>query len=176
MRALFSLAATFAAVGCGPDVGMFEIQGAVYPGALDRGSILALWTLRTEPAQLYKWGDGSSVETVFVVSFDEPPPPGAIDADGIGVATLVQLPEHSTIPDGIVNNPDALRVTGASAEHAVIFKRADATGPAWAANFGLSYSCAKCVRSTNGGLDTFELTPCLDFSIYGVTAEPCHWY
>lgn len=174
MRALL---ATLAAVGCGPEAGMFEIQGAVYPDALDRGSILALWTLRTEPtAQLYKWGDGASVGTVFVLSFDEPPPRGAIDADGVAVATLIQIPDHSTISDGIVANPDALRIYGVTAEHAVIYKRADATGPAWAANFGLSYSCAKCVRSTNGGLDTFELAPCFDVTIYGLGPEPCNWY
>lgn len=166
-------------VGCTSPVELpaFEVNGAVYPGTASSGSVLALWAIPNDTgATLYKWGDGTSVGTQFQIAFYDEPPAGALDREGLGVALLVQLPGIATLPDGIVANPATLRESGVSADHAIIYKRGAAPGPAWSAGFGPRFSCARCVRDPNGDADGFELAPCLEFAIRHPLAEPCRWY
>lgn len=166
-----ALAGCFGGAG---DVTGFEVAGIVNGGAAMSGSLLALWTLPTaDGEQFYKLGDGTTYATRFDIILDDPP--DAALRDGVGVALLVQLPPISTVPDGIVANPNALRATGSSADHAIVYVRGAPAEPAWVTAFGPRFSCARCVRSASG-LARFELAPCIEVAIQQPAAEPCDWY
>lgn len=163
-----------ALAGCtDPPDQAFVVDGFVDVAVPPTGSVIGLWTI-PGAAAAYKLGDGIRVGARFTLGFETDPPAAALGADGIGVALAVMLPEFATVPDGPVE--DRLGVLGLSANTAVIYKRGDATGPAWAAAFPPRFSCAQCVRSPTGGLDTWELTPCAAVIIEGPADPTCQWY
>jgi len=176
MRALLIACATVACGACtDPPAQAFVVDGFVDVVTPPTGSVIGVWTIPSAAgASDYKLGDGIRVGTRFTLGFDLDPPPEALGADGVGVALAVMLPELTTVPDGPV--VARLGVLGISADTAIVYKRADATGPAWSAAFPPRFSCARCVRSTTGGLDTFELTPCAAVIIEGPADPTCNWY
>jgi hypothetical protein len=177
-RALAAAAAALAA-GCVSSGGAaFEVDGAATVLSPQRGTVVALWEIRTTPdtSYFYKYGEGLRDGPGFTLGWDADPPADAIGGDGIGVAFFALLPDATVVPDGMIYL-DELPIYGLSADHAVVYKTstATATGPAWGAPLLPRFSCVRCVRSQAGTGDSFELTPCANVTIGGPTGSLCDW-
>lgn len=175
--ALAALAACALATACNGTAGAgFEVDGSVIVSTAPRGPIVALWEVKsTTPSYFYKLGDGTRTGSQFALTFDADPPAEALDADGFGVATFALLPDTATaVPDGKVATAD-LSIQGISADTAVVFRRADATGPAWSTALPARFSCVRCLRAQGGAADSFELMPCGGVSIGAPGAPRCNW-
>ena len=152
----------------------FVVDGFVDVTMNPSASVIGLWELATDPPRYYKFGDGIRIDRRFTLGFDTEPPPGALNPDGIGVAYVIMLPEFTTVPDGLVDE-DSLGVLGISGDTAVVYKLADATGPAWSAPLAPRFSCVQCIRDANG-LDRFEQIACASVLVEGPGVPLCNWY
>lgn len=150
------------------------VDGFVFDVTTSRGSVVGLWQLAGSPAKYYKFGDGVRLNSGFTLGFDTEPPPDALN-DGLGVAYVAMLPELTTVPDGPVN-PGAIGILGISGSTGVVYKTAEATGPAWAASFGPRFSCAGCVRNQGVRNDDFTVIACASVSVEGPAAPTCAWF
>lgn len=167
--------AILALVACtDPPKQAFVVDGYVDFATHPRGSVIGLWEIPGSPPRYYKLGDGVTLNSVFTLGFDYDPPPEALGADGIGVAYVIMLPELTTVPDGPLN-PAALGELGVSSDTAVIYKQANAAGPAWSASFPTRFSCAQCIRNPNG-VDTYELIACAGVLVETVGSPLCNWF
>lgn len=157
------------ATGCTQSGGpAFEVTGGNLTVAAS-GSVLALWTV--PGSHTYKLGDGVAVDDLFTIGWEADPPPEALDPDGFGVATLVLLPPHATVPDG-ETDPSRLVVYGQTFETAVIYKTG-AGGPGWAADLPPRFSCGRCIRGIAS--DLYVLAPCANL-VLETDGTPCAWY
>jgi hypothetical protein len=163
----------FAACTSGdPPKQAFVVDGFVNVPTIQAGSVIGLWELAGSPVRHYKLGDGPTLGGEFTLGFPTEPPPAALNADGIGVAYVLLLPELTTIPEGPVTLA-SLPAQGISSNGAIIYKTTDATGPAWSRALPLRFSCVQCVRS--GALDTFVLQPCASILVERTT-DRCNWF
>jgi hypothetical protein len=168
------LALVVVLAGCGvdPTDEAFGFLGQV-EDLEQSASTIGLWIVsEPPPVHTYKLGDGSAVVNQFDISFDTEPPEPALNAGGFGVAQIGLLPGLATVPDGSVDVGN-LRLIGLTTNHAVVFKRPGATGPAWVAAFPDGFSCGRCVR---GPIDELEPTPCALVVAERVIVDPCVWY
>lgn len=155
-----------------PSAQAFVVDGFVNVPTVSAGSVIGLWERAGAPATFYKLGDGPTLDNEFTLGFPTDPPPGALNADGIGVAYVLLLPELTTLPDGPVTLA-SLPAQGISTNGAIIYKTPDATGPAWSRDLPLRFSCVQCVRAS--GLDTFALQPCASILVERTT-DRCQWF
>ena len=141
-----------------------------------RGSVIGVWELPGTPVRHFKFGDGPTLGKAFTLGFDTEPPPGAINADGIGVAYVVMLPELTTLPDGPVTL-SSLPSLGISTDGAILNKTSDEKVPAWSQDLPLRFSCAQCVRASAPGttIDTFVLQPCAAILVQP-SMDRCNWF
>ena len=165
-------------VACGnPPKEAFVVNGHVNNPSDPHASVIGLWQIPgpSRSVTYYKLGDGVRLNTEFTLGFDHAPPPEPLGADGIGVAVVAMLPELTTVPDGPVS-PTTIGILGISGETAVVYKSANATGPAWSSEFALRFSCAQCVRNQGTRLDDFTLTPCAYVVVEGPAVPTCAWF
>ncbi len=175
MRPAVLAACALAAACSEPGGAVFGVDGFADVALPQRGAVVALWEVKTaSPPYFYKYGDGIRVGSQFSLGWDADPPPDAIDADGIGVAIFVLLPEFTTVPDGKTRLSE-LPVQGVSSDTGVVYKLATATGPAWSEALPPRFSCVRCVRSQTGELDGFELLPCAGVILEGPASPRCDW-
>lgn len=153
----------------------FVVDGYVDVATNPNASVIGVWEIPGSPPRYYKQGDGVRLNAQFTLGFDTDPPPEALGPDGIGVAFVVMLPELTTIPDGPVSSLSSLPALGISSDTAIIYKTADATGPAWTTSLPLRFSCGACKRGANG-VDTYEITPCASVLIEGPASPLCNWF
>ncbi|MBA3502071.1 MAG: hypothetical protein H0T65_17035, partial [Deltaproteobacteria bacterium] len=95
----------------------FVVDGFVDEVTSSGGSVIGVWEIAGTPPKYYKLGDGVRLNAQFTLGFDTDPPPAALNADGVGVAYAVMLPELTTVPDGPVNL-QAIGVLGISSDTA----------------------------------------------------------
>jgi hypothetical protein len=157
--------------GCGGSEGVFEAQGKVSAASgkalPDSADLSVLWNVSSgSPDYLYSYGGGSATTDGFDVSFDADPPAEALNSYGVGVGIVVAMPSGQGVAAGKVSDAtmDTLDKTavGATGQHAIIFKKAGATEPAWISAFPDGYSCAKGVPATNDGFDTYAPADCAE--------------
>ena len=162
--------------GCNASSGVgFEVDGGVIVTAAPRGTVVALWDVRsTNPAYFYKYGEGTRDGSKFTLTWEEDPPTAALNAGDYGVAIFALLPEGATVPDGKVAIEN-LSLQGISADTGVVFRLATSTGPAWSTALPTRFSCTSCVRSQLGNGDRYDLTPCAAVTIQGPGAPLCDW-
>lgn len=174
--ATLAAAAAALAAGCTtPLDSVFEVDGAARVLVPQRGTVVALWEIRT-PSEIYyyKYGVGLREGPGFTLEWIADPPPEAINDDGIGVAIFALLPDQTVVDDGEYTLRE-LPIQGISGSTAVIYKLSTAAGPAWSEALLPRFSCARCVRSAAGTGDRFELAPCASVTLEEPAAPLCDW-
>lgn len=151
----------------------FVVDGFVDVAAYPRASVIGVWEIAGTPVRHYKLGDGVRLGARFTLGFDTDPPPEALNADGIGVALVVMLPELTTVPDGPVTL-SSLPSIGLSSDTAIIYKTAGATGPAWSRSLAPRFSCAQCDRRQTP--HAYELIACASVLVEGPGFPLCDWF
>ena len=142
----------------------------------ESGSTLGLFRVTTaDPPYVYKLGEGSSVVNTFDIAFEQEPPLEALEATGIGVATVAMLPGLAVVADGRIDTSE-LQLVGHTDNHAIIFKAPGASGgPDWTLRFPEGFSCGRCVKQS--GPDDFEPVDCSFVVVerfFG--SDPCIWF
>jgi hypothetical protein len=168
------LAISLVAACSDPPKQAFVVDGVVDVATANEASVVGIWEIAGSTPRYYKLGDGIRVGPRFTLGFDVDPPAEALNADGIGIAIVVMLPEFTTVPDGPVDLA-RLGTLGRSGETGIIYKTGTATGPAWSTSLPLRFSCAQCVRNANG-LDRYELIACASVLVEGPAAPLCDWF
>ena len=156
--------------------GPFTLNGTVFTGGPATGVTVVLWQVTSgSPDYTWKYGEGSSSGTMFMVTLDLVPPAQAINSYGVGVGIVGLLPAGTIIPDGMVTNQQ-LQNASFSDRYAIIYKapNANATLVPWIAPFAAGMSCGRCVDQATG-FDTFEPVACPMVQIIQGAAMVCNW-
>ena len=178
------LIAALALVACGDDGGGTTIDGP--PGSADgppaadappvtftasgtvigpnaaSGPVIAAFIVTTADDYAYKFGEGTSSGTTFMVGLRGDPPTMARNIAtnvDVGIALLMLMPPGTVTPDGVIQGDPPF--VGISARHAIIYRGPDDTGAVapWTMDFPVGLSCGRCVDATSG-FDTFEPVEC----------------
>ncbi|MBA2539965.1 MAG: hypothetical protein H0V17_10050 [Deltaproteobacteria bacterium] len=162
-----------ALAACAPaeDDPEFALLGVVN-NVFESGSTIGLFEVRAAEPYTFKFGDGQATPSEFALEFRFEPFDEALDEGGFGVASVGMLPGQSTLPDGEID-PGTLRLIGLSTDTAVIFKRPNATGPAWLADFPDGFACGLCLREQQP--DGFAPVDCTFVTIERVVTNRCVW-
>jgi hypothetical protein len=156
--------------------GVFPVEGDVVGPAPASGIVVVAWVVSSgSPDYVYKFGQGASTETHYMVSFTGDPPAAALNSYGVGVGILAILAPGTTLPpDGIVSE-SAFNGAKFSTDYGIIFKAPNATSPAaWMQSFPQGFACGHCVRAATG-FDSFEVTQCGNVQILTNPLGVCNW-
>lgn len=156
--------------------GTFTVNGTVASGGPASGVTVVLWQVTSgSPDYTWKYGEGSSSGTMFMVTLDLVPPAQAINSYGVGVGIVGLMPAGTSIPDGMVTNAQ-LAGANFSDRYAIIYKapNANASLVPWIAPFANGLSCGRCVDQATG-FDTFEPVACPMVQIILGAAMVCNW-
>jgi len=164
--------------------GAFDFAGPV-SGATPPASakVIVIWTVSSGQDYSYKYGEGTSSGTQYVVSLAADPPPAealnTLDTSSAGVGFLLLVPADTVVPDGVVDETQLPTPLGASARHAIIWRN-DGTDQflPWTADFPSGeYACGACVDSTTG-FDSYTPVDCTEVDIQSgdlAALDFCNW-
>jgi hypothetical protein len=153
----------------------FNVAAPVMGTAPQSSRVAVLWTVNSAQPYQYKFGDGTASMLEYVVTLDGTPPPAAINTSGLAIGEVILFSADATIPDGVFAG--GVTQVGVTMDYALIWKDPLGAGlGTWDTAFGANYSCAKCQRSTGGGLDGYVLTGCAQMTLIIGGAATCSWY
>ena len=150
------------------DTPVFGVRGTVVAAAgasiPEQAQVVAIWQVSsTSPDTLVKFGHGRAQGSSFQLDFyREAPIDSALNESALGVAFILLLPAHITLPEDGALDREAFRMLeqntlGISAAHGVIY-HAPYEGSYrfdWAASFPQGvYNCGALAESSDG--DQFE--------------------
>ncbi len=110
---------------------VFPVSGDVVGPAPATGIVVAAWVVSSgSPDYVYKFGEGTSTDVHYMISFTGEPPPAALNSYGVGVGILAILAPGTVLPaDGIVSDT-VFNGAKFSTDYGIIFKSPTATSPA----------------------------------------------
>jgi hypothetical protein len=145
----------------------FTITGTTDGEPPEGSQVIAAWFRYSfSPDGLYKWGEAPIDGGTFSMTFSEPPPAGAINADGVSVALFILLSPDSSISDGVMEESDLATALGHSTVYAVIHMQSDASRVSWHGDFSAGYSCGEGMPHPDGtSKDIYVPVDCSEFVI-----------
>jgi hypothetical protein len=137
--------------------------------------VFVAWQVTSgSPDYLWKFGEGTSTATTFMVTMGSNPPAQALNSYGLAIGLVVMLPDGVALPpDGILNDND-FEPIAATGNHWIIFKTASASLPGWPESFPVGYACGVCVP-TSGTFDDFAVTACDGLEMVRNLDNVCNW-
>ena len=149
--------------------------------------VQVVWTVSSgSPDYVYVWGRAVVEGDRYVLALPTRPPDEAMNSYGLGVGQLALVPQSAMLPEGRLQDRDALNViTGVTPQHAIIYvdvaraqaaidEQADQLSPeklqqareAWFFDFDPGYSCGEG-RPASGDevFDTFAPVDCSEIEM-----------
>lgn len=127
--------------------------------------VLVVWRVIQPVDRYYKFGEGTSTGGRFRLNVSRAPPAEALNNGNTGVGLLLLVEDTVSLADGPVDGSLVLNLAiGAAGDQAIVYRRQDATWPAWVQAFPVGYACASGGSSGNS---PHSLTPrtCSDLNI-----------
>ncbi|MFN0250492.1 MAG: hypothetical protein ACKV2T_26665 [Kofleriaceae bacterium] len=156
--------------------GAFTASGTITTSGPANPVFVAWQVSSGSPDYLWKFGEGTSTATTFVVTMGSVPPPQALNSYGLAIGIVVMLPDGIALPpDGMIDESafDPIAVTG---NHWIIYKASGASLPGWPASFPDGYACGVCVPAAGGAtFDTFAVTACDGLEMVRNLDNVCNW-
>lgn len=157
----------------GPGGGAFTASGTITTSGPANPVYVAWQVTSGSPDYLWKFGDGTSTATTFVVTMGSNPPAQAINSYGLAIGIVLMAPNGVVPPDGMLETFDPIAGTG---NHWIIFKAPGATLTGWPDAFPQGYACGVCVPASGGStFDTFAVTACDTLQMVRSLADVCNW-
>lgn len=157
-----------------PGGGPFSASGPITTSGPANPVFVAWQVTSGSPDYLWKFGEGTSTATTFMVTMGSNPPAQAINSYGLAIGLVVMLPDGVALPpDGIIDDNDFEPIAG-TANHWIIFKAPGATLPGWPESFPEGYACGVCVE-TSGTFDDFAVTACDSLEMVRDLTDVCNW-
>jgi hypothetical protein len=158
-----------------PGGGPFTASGPITTTGPANPVFVAWQVTSGSPDYLWKFGEGTSTATTFMVTMGSNPPAQAINSYGLAIGLVVMLPDGIALPpDGMIddNDFDPIAATG---NHWIIFKAPGASLPGWPESFPEGYACGVCVPASSGPFDSFAVTACDGLQMVRSLNDVCNW-
>lgn len=138
--------------------------------------VFVAWQVTSgSPDYLWKFGEGTSTATTFMVTMGSNPPAQAINSYGLAIGIVVMMPDGVALPpDGIVDD-NAFEPIAGTGNHWIIFKAPGASLPGWPESFPDGYACGVCVPASGSTFDTFAVTACDGLEMVRDLNDVCNW-
>jgi hypothetical protein len=157
-----------------PGGGPFSASGTIAPSGPANPVFVAWQVTSGSPDYLWKFGEGTSTATTFMVTMGSNPPAQAINSYGLAIGLVVMLPDGVALPpDGIVDEDD-FEPIAATGNHWIIFKAPGAMAPGWPDTFPEGYACGVCVPASSG-FDSFAVIACDSLEMVRDLNDVCNW-
>lgn len=121
--------------------------------------IVVAWVVSSgSPDYTYVFGEGTlrNGSSGFSVRFDEPPPPEALNSNGLGVGIPLLVAGSDIQPGMRLEDADLSSIRGAAGQYAIIYVADDPAGlQDWVTRFPRGYSVGRGVKRANQ-FDAFE--------------------
>lgn len=155
--------------------GGFTVNGTIATSGSANGVFVAWSVSSGSPDYLWKFGQGTSTATTFMVTMSSEPPAQAINSFGVAVGFVVMIPDGVQLPaDGMIEESN-FEPIGITPRHAIIYRTATSTIPGWPEAFPVGYACGMCVDQTTT-FDAFVVTDCGNVEmVRGPIANVCNW-
>jgi hypothetical protein len=159
-----------------PGGGPFNASGTITTSGPANPVFVAWQVTSGSPDYLWKFGEGTSTATTFMVTMGSNPPAQAINSYGLAIGIVVMLADGVALPpDGVLDDNDfePIALTG---NHWIIFKATGATAPGWPETFPDGYACGVCVPASGGStFDSFAVTACDGLEMVRNSDDACNW-
>lgn len=153
----------------------FTASGTITPSGVANPVFVAWQVTSGSPDYLWKFGEGTSTATTFMVTMGSNPPAQAINSYGLAIGLVVMMPDGVALPpDGVVDD-DAFEPVAATKDHWIIYKAPGATLPGWPESFPDGYACGVCVREEGQTFDSFAVTSCDGLEMARDLDDVCNW-